>query len=95
MTNTLFGHIVCDMIKLLHLYFLSYLTGELRVDALDVSLGAIIPQLYANRSLQSHPNRPSHLFKGGNQLFSLLCTAVRVEDGPHTQWNLKVNWISW
>lgn len=69
-----------------------YLTGELRVDALDVRLSAIIPQLHTNGSVQSHPNRPRHLVKGGNQLFSLLCTATRVEDRPDVQWDLRVRW---
>lgn len=69
---------------------MSYLTGELRVDALDVSLSAIIPQLHTNGPLHSHPNRPRHLVKGGNQLLSLLCTAARVEDGPDIQWDLRI-----
>lgn len=74
---------------------MSYLTGELRVDALDVSLSAIIPQLHTNGSLQSKSNRPGHLVKCGNQLFSLLCTAARVEDGPDVHWDLRVRWVSW
>lgn len=67
----------------------SYLTGELRMDALDVSLSAVVLELHTNGPLQSHAHRPSHLFKGGNQLFCLLSTAARVEDGPDVQGNLR------
>lgn len=73
---------------------MSYLTSELGMDALDVCLCAIIPQLYTNGSLQSYPYRPGHLVKGGNQLLSLLCTAAWVEDGPDVQWDLRVTWVS-
>ncbi len=69
---------------------MSYLTDELRVDALDKSLSAIVPQLHTNGPLQSQPNRPGHLVKGGNELLSLLCTAARVENGPDVQWDLRV-----
>lgn len=68
---------------------MSYFTGELRMDALDVFLCAIVRQLHANGSLQSHPNRPSHLFKGGKQLLGLFSTALRVEDGPGVQGDLR------
>ena len=68
---------------------MSYFTGELTMDALDVSLSAIILQLHTNGSFQSQPNRPGHLFKGGDQLLSLLGTAPGVEDGPDVQGDLR------
>lgn len=70
--------------------WISYLAGELRVDALDVSLSAIVLELHTDRSLQSYPDGPGHLFKGGDELFSLLAATARVEDGPDVQGNLRV-----
>lgn len=67
---------------------MSYLTSELGVDVLDVSLSAIILQLHTNGPRQLHPDRPRHLVHGGNQLLSLLYAAARVEDGPDIQWDL-------
>lgn len=61
---------------------MSYLTGELRVDAFDVSLSTIISQRHTNGSPQLYPNRPSHLVERENKLFSLISTATRVKDGP-------------
>lgn len=69
---------------------MSYLTGELRVDALDISLSAIIPQLHTQGPHQSHSKRPGHLVEGGNQLLGLLGTAARVEDGPDIQGDLRI-----
>lgn len=76
----------------MQLLLISYLTGELWVDGLDVSFSAVIPQLDTNGPLHSHPDRPGYLVQGGNQLLSLLCTAAGVEDGPDIQWDLRTRW---
>lgn len=62
------------------------------MDGLDVSLSAVIPQLYTNGPLHSHPDRPGYLVQGDNQLLSLLRTAAGVEDGPDIQWDLRMRW---
>lgn len=59
------------------------------MDALDVGLRAIVPQVYTGGPAHSDADGPCYLVEDGDQLVSLLCTAMRVEDGPDVQWNLR------
>lgn len=59
------------------------------MDALDVGLCAIVPQVYTGGPAHSHADGPCYLVEDGDQLVSLLCKAMRVEDGPDVQWDLR------
>lgn len=73
-------------------FSLTYLTGDLSMDALDVGVGVIV--------LHWHKSGPPHLDTHGpwqfaediGQLFSLRCTALSIEDGPVVQRDLGRTW---
>lgn len=73
-------------------FSLTYLTGDLSMDALDVGVGVIV--------LHRHKSGPPHLDTHGpwqfdediDQLFSLRCTALSIEDGPVVQRDLGRTW---
>lgn len=73
-------------------FSLTYLTGDLSMDALDVGVGVIV--------LHRHKSGPPHLDTHGpwqfaediGQLFSLRCTALSIEDGPVVQRDLGRTW---
>ena len=71
-------------------YSFAYITGELGVDAFDVRVSAVIPELHVRGPGQPEAYRPCHLPKGVYQLFNLTSSAPRVEDGPAVQGNLTV-----
>lgn len=68
---------------------MSYLTSELGVDALDVSLGAVILQFHADGPIQPQAHGSGHLSKAGHQLLGLLSTAPWVENGPAVHGDLR------
>lgn len=59
------------------------------MDAPDVGLCAIVPQFYTDGPAHSDADGPCYPVEDADQLVSLLCTAIRVEDGPGVQWDLR------